>query len=281
MVETEAAGAAGAKRGRRTDGGQAKEAIQQAARQLFAEHGFDRTSVRQVALSAGVDPMLVTHYFKTKAGLFAAVVQPPVDPQVAIDFALEEGPEHVGERLARFVLRTLETPESQKWIVAMVRAATAEPEVAAVVRERMAEPMVIPLAKAAGGDDPEYRAMLVITQLLGAGDGAVHLEDRAAGFAAGAGCGRRLGGDFSAVSDGAAWGVGRAARGSFRSGYDWTRSPSRISASMRGDRSSGPEAARQSAPVSWRKSPGSASSRMLPSRLPASSIRVIASMTGP
>ena len=27
--------------------------------------------------------------------------------------------------------------------------------------------MVIPLAKAAGGDDPEYRAMLVITQLLG------------------------------------------------------------------------------------------------------------------
>ena len=172
MVETgtaSAAGAAaaGAKRGRRADGGQAKEAIQQAARQLFAEHCFDRTSVRQVALAAGVDPMLVTHYFKTKAGLFAAVVQPPVKPRVAIDFALEEGPEHVGERLARFVLRTLETPESQKWIVAMVRAATAEPEVAAVVRERMAEPMVIPLAKAAGGDDPEYRAMLVITQLLG------------------------------------------------------------------------------------------------------------------
>ena len=164
MVET---GATGAKRGRRTDAGQAKEAIQQAARELFAEHGFDRTSVRQVALAAQVDPMLVTHYFKTKAGLFAAVVQPPVDPQTAIDFVLAEGPDHVGERLARFVLRTLENPESQKWIVAMVRAATAEPEVAAVVRERMAEPLVIPLAVAAGGDDPEYRAMLVITQLLG------------------------------------------------------------------------------------------------------------------
>src|SRR5256885_2036413 len=62
MVETgvtgaaaQQAGAAGAKRGRRTDGGQAKEAIEQAARQLFAEHGFDPTSVRQVALAAGVD----------------------------------------------------------------------------------------------------------------------------------------------------------------------------------------------------------------------------------
>ncbi|MEY9933964.1 AcrR family transcriptional regulator [Catenulispora sp. GP43] len=164
MVET---GAPSTKRGRRTDGGQAKEAIQEAARRLFADHGFDRTSVRQVALAAGVDPMLVTHYFKTKAGLFAAVVQPPVEPQAAIDFALADGPEHVGERLARFVMRTLEAPESQKWIVAMVRAATAEPEIAAVVRERMAEPMVIPLARAAGGDDPEYRAMLVITQLLG------------------------------------------------------------------------------------------------------------------
>jgi AcrR family transcriptional regulator len=161
MVET------AAKRGRRTDGGQAREAIQQAARQLFAEHGFDRTSVRQVALAAQVDPMLVTHYFKSKAGLFAAVVQTPVAPQEAIDFVLEEGPDHAGERLARFVLRTLETPESQKWIVAMVRAATAEPEIAAVIRERMAEPLLIPLAKAAGGDDPEYRAMLVMTQLLG------------------------------------------------------------------------------------------------------------------
>jgi aryl-alcohol dehydrogenase-like predicted oxidoreductase len=38
-----------------------------------------------------------------------------------------------------------------------------------------------------------------------------------------------------------------------------------MSASMRGDRSSGPDAARQSAPVNWRKSPGSASWRMLPS----------------
>jgi AcrR family transcriptional regulator len=164
MEET---GAAGTKRGRRTDGGQAKDAIEQAARRLFADHGYDRTSVRQVALAAQVDPMLVTHYFKTKAGLFAAVVRPPVDPRTAIEFALEEGPDRAGERLAHFALRTLEHPDSQKWIIAMVRAATAEPEVAAVVRARLAEPMLIPLAEAAGGDDPEYRAMLLMGQLIG------------------------------------------------------------------------------------------------------------------
>jgi len=155
------------RRGRRTDGGQAKEAIQEAARHLFAENGFDRTSVRQIALAAQVDPMLVTHYFKTKAGLFAAVVRPPVDPAQVIDLVLDQGPEQAGERLAAFVLRTLETPDSRKWVVAMVRGATSEPEVAAVVRERFAEALLIPLAEAAGGTDPEYRAILLMSQLIG------------------------------------------------------------------------------------------------------------------
>lgn len=155
------------KRGRRTDGGQAKEAIEEAAWRLFAENGFDRTSVRQIALAAHVDPMLVTHYFKTKAGLFAAIMRPPVEPSEAIAYILAEGPDHAGERMATFILRTLESPDSRKWIVAMVRAATAEPEIAAVVRERFAETILIPLAEAIGSPDPEYRATLVMSQLLG------------------------------------------------------------------------------------------------------------------
>ena len=155
------------KRGRRTDGGQAKEAIQEAAWRLFAENGFDRTSVRQIALAAQVDPMLVTHYFKTKAGLFAAIMRPPVEPSVVISYILAEGPDHAGERMAAFILRTLESPDRRKWIVAMVRAATSEPEIAAVVRERFAETILIPLAVAIGSTDPEYRATLVMSQLIG------------------------------------------------------------------------------------------------------------------
>lgn len=157
----------GARRGRRTDGGQARTAIEEAASRLFADQGYDRTSVRQVALAAGVDPMLVTHYFKTKAGLFAAIVRPPVDPAVATGFVLGEGPDHAGERMARFVLRTMENPDSRKWIVAMVRAATAEPEVAAVVRERFAEAILIPLVEAVGSDRADYRATLLMSQIMG------------------------------------------------------------------------------------------------------------------
>ena len=157
----------GARRGRRADGGQARAAIEESAWRLFADQGYDRTSVRQVALAAEVDPMLVTHYFKTKAGLFAAIVRPPIDPVAATKFVLEEGPGHAGERLARLVLRTMEDPDSRKWIVAMVRAATAEPEVAAVVRERFAEAILVPLVKAVGSDEPGYRATLVMSQIMG------------------------------------------------------------------------------------------------------------------
>ena len=63
--------------------------------------------------------------------------------------------------------------------------------------------------------------------------------------------------------------------------YRCVRSPSRMSASMWGARSTGLDAARHNAPVSWRKSPGAASARMLPSFLPASRSWVIAAMTGP
>lgn len=162
----QSAGTAG-KRGRRADGGQAKPAIEEAARRLFAEHGYDRTSVRQVAIAAGVDPMLVTHYFGSKTGLFAAVMQPPVDPATATAFILDEGPEHAGERMARLVLRTLEAPDTRKWIIAMVRAATAEPEIGAVVRVKLVETILSPLARAAGAADPEYRAGFLAAQLIG------------------------------------------------------------------------------------------------------------------
>jgi AcrR family transcriptional regulator len=155
------------RRGRRPDGGQAKSAIEDAARRLLAEQGYDRTSMRQVAIAAGVDPMLVTHYFTSKAGLFAAVMRTPVDPDAAIAQVLEQGPEHAGERMARLVLGTLEAPESRRWVIAMVRAATAEPEIGAVVRAKLVETLLIPLAEAVGGSDPEYRAGLLAAQLIG------------------------------------------------------------------------------------------------------------------
>ena len=69
-----------ARTGRRPGNQDTREAILAAARETFAERGFDGASIRAIATSAGVDPALVHHYFGTKDELFLATVEAPMDP---------------------------------------------------------------------------------------------------------------------------------------------------------------------------------------------------------
>ncbi len=54
--------------------GEGQEALLEAARQLMAEKGLPRVTVRDVAARAGVQPALVNYYFGGKQGLLRAVV---------------------------------------------------------------------------------------------------------------------------------------------------------------------------------------------------------------
>ncbi|CCH18907.1 TetR/AcrR family transcriptional regulator [Micromonospora lupini] len=56
-----------------------EERILVAARQLFAELGYERTTIRAVASTADVDAGLVMHYFGSKDLLFARAVEVPAD----------------------------------------------------------------------------------------------------------------------------------------------------------------------------------------------------------
>jgi AcrR family transcriptional regulator len=51
----------------------ARARIRQAAMSQFAEHGFERTTIRGIAAAAGVSPGLVRHHFGSKQGLRDAV----------------------------------------------------------------------------------------------------------------------------------------------------------------------------------------------------------------
>ncbi|SDT46506.1 TetR family transcriptional regulator [Microlunatus soli] len=55
--------------------------IAEQASRLFGERGYDRTTVRDIASAAAVDPALVLHYFGSKRALFRLVIGGPgADP---------------------------------------------------------------------------------------------------------------------------------------------------------------------------------------------------------
>ncbi len=159
---------AGAPRpGRRPGHSGTREAILAAARRQFAELGYDRTSLRQIALEAGVDPGLVRHFHGTKQELFVAVVELPIDPSTAMPALLSGDPAAMGERLARFLLDVIESDPVGSPIISLARAAASEPAAALLVRDLITTRVLAPLTQAIGADDAALRAALLGSQIVG------------------------------------------------------------------------------------------------------------------
>lgn len=155
------------RRGRRPGGGDTRGAILAAARSLFASRGFTRTSIRAIARRARVDPSLVLHYFESKDALFLASVELPFEPEAVLPGLLAGDRRTVGERVARFVVATLEDEPARERALAIVRAAASEPAAAALLRGLVERRVRDPLARALGADEPELRASLLGSQVVG------------------------------------------------------------------------------------------------------------------
>jgi TetR/AcrR family transcriptional regulator len=63
------------KRGRMHDAEATREAILDAAEELFAKHGFDGARIDDIAEKSGYNKSLIFQYFDDKLGLYAAVVR--------------------------------------------------------------------------------------------------------------------------------------------------------------------------------------------------------------
>lgn len=153
--------------GRRPGRSGARAAIAAAAGTLFAERGYDRTSLRAIAAAAGVDPALVTHYFGSKQRLFVEVTQLPVEPELVVAQLLDGPREEAGRRLAHFLVGVLESPDGRARVTGLVRSAASAPEAAALLRQLIETRLVGPIAGALGTDRPELRATLVGTHVVG------------------------------------------------------------------------------------------------------------------
>lgn len=63
---------------RRRSSDEVRTLVEDTARRLFAEHGFEEVSTRRIAQVAGVTQAAIFRHFGTKEGLFAAVALQPL-----------------------------------------------------------------------------------------------------------------------------------------------------------------------------------------------------------
>jgi AcrR family transcriptional regulator len=152
--------------GRRPGAGGTREKILAAARLHFGEAGYDGATIRGIAGEAGVDPALVLHYFGSKEGVFLAAVEFPIDPAVVIPRLLAPGLDGLGTRLAGFFLETWDSPLGSP-LLALIRSVVGSERAAEVLRDFVSREVLGRLAEALELDQPQLRASLAASQLVG------------------------------------------------------------------------------------------------------------------
>ncbi|MCB1016341.1 MAG: TetR family transcriptional regulator [Acidimicrobiales bacterium] len=153
-------------RGRRPGTPDTRAEILDAALALFAERGFERATVREIARRADVDPAMVHHYFGTKDELLAAAIDLPMDPRQVTDL-VQDGTLEEAEALLRTMLDLWAVPRVRRTMQALMRVGLSNEQAGEAVRELFAEQIARRIADAIGGPDAALRAGLVASQVVG------------------------------------------------------------------------------------------------------------------
>ncbi|RAY15322.1 TetR family transcriptional regulator [Actinomadura craniellae] len=151
--------------GRRPGPTETRAAILAAARELFAEKGYDGTSLRAIARAAGCDPALVHHFFGNKEGVFTTAMQFPVTPADVLPRLLEAPPDQLGETLVRIFLEIWRDEERRAPVIAMVRSAMTNEQAATLMREFITTALLRRVAAARGTS--LLRAEAAVGQMVG------------------------------------------------------------------------------------------------------------------
>ncbi|TDD43917.1 TetR/AcrR family transcriptional regulator [Saccharopolyspora elongata] len=148
---------------RKRDSAATKDALLQAASALFAERGFNATTVRDVAARAGVNQALLFRYFGSKQELFAAVLS-----HDSTRLLEAQPPEELPLRILGNLLSADQLSGPEHPIAAMLRSYSDE-RAAHVLREELGARYAARLAELTDAPDAELRADLVLAWLFGIG----------------------------------------------------------------------------------------------------------------
>lgn len=154
--------------GRRVGKPDTRAEILRAARAAFAESGYAATSIRRIAVQAGVDPALVHHYFGTKERVLLAALDVPLDPRDVVTALAGGPPENLGQRLVAAAMGAWESPAGPS-LVAALRLALSDAAFTGLLRDFLLAGVVRPLLRQTGcpADEADIRAGLVASQMAG------------------------------------------------------------------------------------------------------------------
>jgi AcrR family transcriptional regulator len=136
-----------------------QERILRAATRLFAESGYERTTIRAVAAAAETDPSLVMRYFGSKEELFARVAVPEPDAPIS------GTPEQAAEQLLAALAAKIDG-EPDSATLAAVRTMLTHSNTAQSVRAAMAARQR-QAAEHLDPDDADLRAGLIGALTIG------------------------------------------------------------------------------------------------------------------
>jgi AcrR family transcriptional regulator len=156
------------KRGRRQGSPVSRDAVLTAAKQRFAEQGYEKTTLRQIATDAHVDASMVLYLFGSKDELFREAMRLIIDPQRLVDAIAGGDADDLGTRLVRTYLSIWDHPETGASMVAMLSSATSNPDANQAFRDFMREYVLTAVSGAlGGGPDTRLRAVLAATNMIG------------------------------------------------------------------------------------------------------------------
>lgn len=139
--------------------------ILEGARQQFADAGFERTTIRSVALAAGVDPALVMQYFGNKEGLFAAATRWSGEHEQILTASTDT----LAFAAVEDLLAHFEQGDDTESAVALMRNCLTHPTALAAMRDEVMCERRNAVAAALTGDDVELRAALFGACMIGLG----------------------------------------------------------------------------------------------------------------
>ncbi|MEU1498920.1 TetR family transcriptional regulator [Streptomyces sp. NPDC005732] len=140
-----------------------RRAILDAAARAFAERGYSRATLRDIAGRAGVTHGLVLRHFGSKEKLFLAAVP----GTRSVENLAEDSGEPLAARIAREFVRRLEDPEGTDTFVALMRSATDDEHAAAKLYIAMQQRTDETYRRLLGAHALEHRVPFMAALLVG------------------------------------------------------------------------------------------------------------------